>query len=1412
MIGSGPIGAYSRGQIGWRDSDGDGILDPLDTYPETSEIKVMPENEFLACAGADELYCRGKAVDKPLFNSIENKYGVYGNVTLNTITEVEYRINGSAWLRAVPEDGYFNSAQESFSFTTPALKNGKYLIEVKAKNSVGNEEISYARKVVEVTASSVQNFAPFASFTVSPEAGSINQTEYVFDASLSTDFEDESKDLQVRWAEANGSWATGYLSNKILKMRFASPGNHTVSLEVKDSGGLVSSISKTIYVLPFDLSPVASFKVTPSNQQGPVTDFVVEFDPSKSWDGETNFEGLLGRWDFENNGVWTPYAPLAQISYSYPQAQKLHFSKVSVAGDVWDVEANGNYLFAAAGESGLKIYDAANPDSMQLLTEFNPGGFAYRVHVNTAGTYAYISNHDHHIQIVNVANKSAPVLTGSFLLPSAPAESRDQNGFLHVADACSGLKIINVSNPQNPQLVGEYVPADGCVMDIELKNNYAFIASGNRGMEVIDISNPSAPQKVGSYETNRFANDVVLDGNYTYLSEGSMEVVGDGIFIASAFSKINILNISNLAQPVLTGSYLSDSIVLGMSLCSSYLCLAEYGGFDIVNTSDKTAPKKYAANLRSVASTNHSIDFRSPGYIFVSSPQAITVMNLSMPFAAAEGTTLWQPKLEVKDSSGQTAQAVREVWSVNYNHSPVLGDIGYRVFDELSFNRVSLTNFQNSFVAGFDISGNYAYVIFKNNLKVLDISSPESPVMLAGSLGLTGNANKIRIEGNHAFIASGSAGVHIININNPAQPVLIQTIKVSNRANYASDIAVQGSNLFVADSEIGLVIWDMTNISSPSMIGSFSLGSFGRIVMTGNFAYLSQYDGKFRVVNISNVSNPVVLKTVNSSADEIKAMSINADTLYVGHSFSGFSVYDITDKANPLLMTELDTDCIYDLFVDGTNLYIADLTNLKVADIQNGMNTFFTGKYDVSAGTSVTGVVVKDNLVYLARANAGLEIIQKNSQTTRKYSFSVPVATDVDGNTPPSLWNGVLKYRWDYDNDGTWDTRLDPDGERIEFLADYFLTGMKCQVEDGFGAFDNKIVFLNQQPVLNLPFTSKTIQAGETVQFNILATDADNDLMMLMHPLGSELPQGAQFSVSRNDPGVIEGAFQWTAQANQPGTHSILFNVSDRSDSNVSEVVNITVVSNVRKITGKVERQNSGHTGVGEIQIYGGPELGSITTNEAGYFEFLNVPVGKTYTVAAAQGPQTFTPQSCPVPATGDFNCVFKLNRHNISGYVFNADAPQEALAGIPVILDAGTGRMGEQSVTDSNGFYHFENIDDGTSFVLKSEKTRYEFIYETDLDITNEVRNVMAGDDARYNFLARIKLECEVSTNISDVWNEYNFEDSLASDPTPSYSLRNCPSDDCMLVLNRCEYPCDGTVANIDGSGRAQKLHNRVC
>lgn len=126
----GAIDTYAAGQIGWRDSDGDNILDPLDTELPLSVDTFIQAGDTITVTGTTNII------------PFPSSFPYHPSVTINTLTGVQYRFDGGNWQQATPVDGQFNSTSESFRFTATSLPPGPHILEMAAVDSAGNMSVA----------------------------------------------------------------------------------------------------------------------------------------------------------------------------------------------------------------------------------------------------------------------------------------------------------------------------------------------------------------------------------------------------------------------------------------------------------------------------------------------------------------------------------------------------------------------------------------------------------------------------------------------------------------------------------------------------------------------------------------------------------------------------------------------------------------------------------------------------------------------------------------------------------------------------------------------------------------------------------------------------------------------------------------------------------------------------------------------------------------------------------------------------------------------------------------------------------------------------------------------------------------------------------------------------------------------
>jgi hypothetical protein len=173
-------------------------------------------------------------------------------------------------------------------------------------------------------------------------------------------------------------------------------------------------------------------------------------------------------------------------------------------GHVLDLQARGEYLYAAEGKHGFRIYDIANIDNKDFSEKMTTAP------VSPIGQKFYLKTKD-------AASLASPTTLGVDPLRVIPKENEEQPinliyGFLFVADREEGLVVVGDPNLKH-KMPGVGTLLDGDPNNNFLKRAYAFNPNGaltgarrvitvgtyayvlcNKGLAVVDLSNMLEPK------------------------------------------------------------------------------------------------------------------------------------------------------------------------------------------------------------------------------------------------------------------------------------------------------------------------------------------------------------------------------------------------------------------------------------------------------------------------------------------------------------------------------------------------------------------------------------------------------------------------------------------------------------------------------------------------------------------------------------------------------------------------------------------------------------------------------------------------------------------------------------------------------------------------------------------------------
>jgi hypothetical protein len=228
------------------------------------------------------------------------------------------------------------------------------------------------------------------------------------------------------------------------------------------------------------------------------------------------------------------------------------------------VQLYGEYLLAAGGSDGFRVYDIANIGnkdfSQRIITSpFSAAGQS--LHVDTKDAtglaigspspldvkriqlpqneeqpiapiygYAFVSDSKEGLVVVNIATLTDGIPTNNFLRRAATynpdgklsgSNSVTLAGNYAYVTTGHGLYVVNVADPKTPRLVAEVgEPALRDPSSVQIQFRYAFVCDSD-GLKVIDVTRPEQPRVVpDALVPFKEARRVYIARTYAYVAAG----------------------------------------------------------------------------------------------------------------------------------------------------------------------------------------------------------------------------------------------------------------------------------------------------------------------------------------------------------------------------------------------------------------------------------------------------------------------------------------------------------------------------------------------------------------------------------------------------------------------------------------------------------------------------------------------------------------------------------------------------------------------------------------------------------------------------------------------------------------------------------------------------------------------------
>lgn len=322
-----------------------------------------------------------------------------------------------------------------------------------------------------------------------------------------------------------------------------------------------------------------------------VIDFLIPTSPSLV--GSFEGVGSPGGTDYRDIIIYGSYAFIADYAYNV-SFDTGGFQVLSVANPtnpelvyihdlhlLYNLALDGTTLYVSTQTTGVYSFDVSSPAAPVLLDHNDESEFVSEMAIYND----YLITCSRNCEIYDISTPSAMSIVSFNPMMSTVATVFVADNFAYIGHRYSGLTIVDVNDPANPQVVSNYATA-GRAYTAQVYDHLAYVTS-SAGMEILDVSDPANPTLLGFFE----------DSDTCSCEE--FQIVGNLAYIAGFQSEVYIVDISDPANPIHLSSF-SPEYTEGELHLESFDIIGNYGyipdwGQDVVHiidVSDPTAPIK----------------------------------------------------------------------------------------------------------------------------------------------------------------------------------------------------------------------------------------------------------------------------------------------------------------------------------------------------------------------------------------------------------------------------------------------------------------------------------------------------------------------------------------------------------------------------------------------------------------------------------------------------------------------------------------------------------------------------------------------------------------------------------------------------------------------------------------------------
>jgi hypothetical protein len=499
-----------------------------------------------------------------------------------------------------------------------------------------------------------------------------------------------------------------------------------------------------------------------------------------------------------------------------------------------------------------------------------------------------------------------------------------------ISSIAVGQSSSNITN------LGNWGSGEGQNFAVFALGNLTYYGVGNK-MKIADYTDGSNPVELSSITLDAAIDEIVRVGNYAYVVAGT---------------ELIIINTQNPTTPSIEGSIGFENRVRSIATKQNHAFLA--GGDDgliVVDISNPASPAQVAI----VDTIGYTQGITVSGdYVYAATGGNLDIFDISTPtspvWLTSFGVDDWTQNVSVSGSYAYISDYSYGIFVVDVSNPATPTQIGY-----------AATGYRTTKVV-FD--GNYAFVSNGDSMKVIDISSPENPQIVAG-IAVDDRAVNISVGVGKVFVADRNFGLHCIDITDPTAPsILHQATIVPPASGSAFNVYYSEGKAYVAYGDAGVRVLDVSTPAATTLLGEIDTpGDVRGTVVKDGYVFAAARDAGVRVINATNPGNLSEMDSIGTP--RARGIAISGNYVYVAASDSGLAVIDVTNPASPTWVTSNSIFYGEGVAANGNIAAISKWDGIKIFDITDPMNPMPMGEtYELTTGTA--GLTIDGNYMYVS--------------------------------------------------------------------------------------------------------------------------------------------------------------------------------------------------------------------------------------------------------------------------------------------------------------------------------------------------------------------------------------------------------------------------------------------------------------